>query len=90
MEDAPLSDRDGANEDLEMVDAEVIEAEQPGGDGGSTPRRSPDPEEVMEQFPINRRIIRTKSLGKGIPRCPKILRMTFLSLTGRCSKASRQ
>ena len=27
MEDAPLSDWDGTNEDLEMVDAEVIEAE---------------------------------------------------------------
>ena len=33
MEDAPLSDRDDANEDFEMVDAEVVEAERPGGDG---------------------------------------------------------
>ena len=48
MEDAPLSDRDGANEDLEMVDAEVIESERPGGDGRSAPRCSPDPEEVPE------------------------------------------
>ena len=48
MEDAPLSDQDGANEDLEMVDAEVIEAERPGGDGRSAPRCSPDPEEVLE------------------------------------------
>ena len=48
MEDAPLSDRDGANEDFEMVDAEVIEAEWLGGDGGSAPRCSPDPEEVPE------------------------------------------
>ena len=51
MEDAPLSDRDGANEDIEVVDAEVIEAERPGGDGGSAPRRSPDPEEVPEWIP---------------------------------------
>ena len=48
MEDAQLSDRDGANEDLEMVNAKVIEAERPGGDGGSAPRCSPDPEEVPE------------------------------------------
>ena len=51
MEDAPLSDRDCANEDFEMVDAKVIEAEWPGGDGGSAPRRSPDPEEVPERIP---------------------------------------
>ena len=51
MEDAPLSDRDDTNEDFEMVDAEVIEAERPGGDGGSAPKRSPDPEEVPEQIP---------------------------------------
>ena len=43
IEDAPLSDRGDANEDTEMVDAEVIEAEQPDDDGGSAPRRSPDP-----------------------------------------------
>ena len=48
MEDAPLSDRDGTNEDLEMVDAKVIEAEWPGSDGRSAPRCSPDPEEVPE------------------------------------------
>ena len=44
MEDAQLSDRGDANEDIEMVDAEVIEAERPDGDGGSAPRRSSDPE----------------------------------------------
>ena len=48
MEDAPLSDRDGTNEDLETVDAEVIEAERPGSDDRPAPRRSPDPEEVPE------------------------------------------
>ena len=51
MEDASLSDRDGANEDLEMVNAEVIEAERPGGDGGTAPRHSTDPEEVPERIP---------------------------------------
>ena len=90
IEDAPLSDRGDANDDIEMVDAEVIEAERPDGDGGSAPRRSPDPEEVRNEFLINRKRIRTKSLGKGIPRCPKILRMTLLSLTGKCFKASGQ
>ena len=48
MEDAPLSDQGDANEDIEMVDAEVIEAERPDGDGGSALRCSPDPEEVPE------------------------------------------
>ena len=43
MEDAPLSDRADANDDIEMVDAEVIEAERPEGDGGFAPRHSPDP-----------------------------------------------
>ena len=48
MEDAPLSDRTDTNEDIEMVDAEVIEAERPDGEGGSALRHSPDPEEVLE------------------------------------------
>ena len=51
MEDAPLSDRGDDNEDVEMVDAEVIEAERPDSEGGSAPRHSPDPEEVPEQTP---------------------------------------
>ena len=51
MEDAPLSDRGDTNDDIEMVDAEVIEAEQPDGDGGSAPRRLPDQEEVLERIP---------------------------------------
>ena len=38
-------------EDTEMVDAEVIEAERPGHDGRPAPRRSPEPEEVPEQVP---------------------------------------
>ena len=48
MEDAPLSDRGDANEDIEMVDAEVIEAERPDSDGGSAPRCSPDPDQLEE------------------------------------------
>ena len=51
MEDAPLSDRDGADGDLQVVDAKVIEAEWPGSDGGPAPRRSPDPDEVPERIP---------------------------------------
>ena len=71
MEDAPLSDRDGANEDLEMVDAEVIEAEQPGGDGGSAPRCSPDPEEVPERIPDQPEDNPDKVAGKGDPQVPQ-------------------
>ena len=48
IEDAPLSDRGDANEDIKMVDAKVIEAERPDDDGGSAPRHSPDPQEVPE------------------------------------------
>ena len=48
MEDAPLSDWGDTNKDIEMVDAEVIEAERPDGDVGSAPRCSLDPEEVPE------------------------------------------
>ena len=51
IKDAPLSDRGDADEDTEMVDAEVIEAERPDNDSGPAPRCSPDPEEVPEQVP---------------------------------------
>ena len=51
MEDTPLSDRGDANGDIEMVNAEVIEAERPDDDSRSAPRCSPDPEEVPEQIP---------------------------------------
>ena len=51
MEDTPLSDRGDNDEDIEMVDAEVIEAEGPDGDGGSALRCLADPEEVPEQIP---------------------------------------
>ena len=71
MEDAPLSDRDGANEDLEMVDAKVIEAEWPGGDGGSAPRRSPDPEEVPEQIPDQPEDNPDEVAGEGDPQVPQ-------------------
>ena len=71
MEDAPLSDQDGTNEDFEMVDAEVIEAEQPGGDGGSAPRRSPDPEEVPERIPDQPEDNPDEVAGKGDPQAPQ-------------------
>ena len=71
MEDAPLSDWDGANEDLEMVDAEVIEAERPGGDGGSARRHSPDPEEVPEQIPDQPEDNPDEVAGEGDPQVPQ-------------------
>ena len=71
MEDAPLSDRDGANEDFEMVNAEVIEAEQPGGDGGSALRRLPDPEEVPEQIPYQPEDNPDEVAGEGDPQAPQ-------------------
>ena len=39
---------------------------------------------------VHRKRIQRKSLGKRIRRRPKILRMTLLSLTGKCFKASGQ
>ena len=51
IEDAPLSDQGDTDEDTEMVDAEVIEAERPDDDGGPAPRCLPDPDEVLEQVP---------------------------------------
>ena len=71
MEDAPLSDRDGTNEDLEVVDAEAIEAERPGGDGGSVPRRSPDPEEVPERIPDQPEDNPDEVAGEGDPQVPQ-------------------
>ena len=71
MEDAPLSDRGDANEDIEMVDAEVIEAERPDGDGGSAPRRSPDPEEVPEQIPDQPEENQDEITGEGDPKAPQ-------------------
>ena len=71
MEDAPLSDQDGANEDLEMVDAEVIEAERPGGDGGSAPRCSPDPEEVPERISDQPEDNPDEVAGKGDSQAPQ-------------------
>ena len=71
MEDAPLSDRGDANEDIEMVDAEVIEAEQPDGEGGSAARRSPDPEEVPERIPDQLEEIPDEIAGEGDPQAPQ-------------------
>ena len=71
MEDAPLSDQGDANDDIEMADAEVIEAEQPDGDGGSAPRRSPDPEEVPERIPDQPVENPDEIPGEGDPQVPK-------------------
>ena len=71
MEDAPLSDQDGANEDFEMVDAEVIEAKRPGGDGGSALRRWPDPEEVPERIPDQPEDNPDEVAGEGDPQVPQ-------------------
>ena len=90
IEDAPLSDRGDADEDIEMVDAEVIEAERPDDDGGSVLGTRRIQRRCQNEFLISQKRIRRKLLGKGIPRHPKILRMTLLSLTGRCFKASGQ
>ena len=49
IEDAPLSDRGDADEDTEMVDAEVIEAEGPDSGGESVPKPVPVPDEAPEQ-----------------------------------------
>ena len=71
MEDAPLSDRGDDNKDVEMVDAEVIEAERPHSDGGSAPRRSPDPEEVPEQSPDQPEENPDGIAGEGDPQVPQ-------------------
>ena len=71
MEDAPLSDRGDANEDIEMVDAEVIEAERPDSDGGSAPRHSPDPEEVPERIPDQPEENPDEIAGEGDPQAPQ-------------------
>ena len=71
MEDTPLSDRDGANEDLEMVDAEVIEAERLGSDGGYAPRCLPDPEEVPERIIDQPEDNPDEVAGEGDPQAPQ-------------------
>ena len=71
MEDTLLSDRGDANEDLEMVDAEVIEAEQPDGDSGSALRCSPDPEEVPERIPDQLEENPDEIAGEGDPQAPQ-------------------
>ena len=59
------------HDDIEMADAEVIEAEQPDGDGGSAPRRSLDPEEVPEQIPDQAEENPDKIAGEGDPQVPQ-------------------
>ena len=71
IEDTPLSDRGDANEDTEMVDAEVIEAERPDDDGRSAPRHSPDPEEVLERVPDQPEEDPEEVAGEGDPQAPQ-------------------
>ena len=71
MEDAPLSDRGDANEDVEMVDAEVIEVERPDSEGGSAPRCSLDLEEVPEQTPDQLEENPNEIAGEGDPQAPQ-------------------
>ena len=54
-----------------MVDAEVIEAERPDGDGRSAPRRSPDPEEVPERIPDQPEENPEEIAGEGDPQAPQ-------------------
>ena len=71
IEDAPLSDRGDANEDIEMVDAEVIEAERPDNDGRSAPRRLSGPEEVPERIPDQPEENPDEIAGEGDPQVPQ-------------------
>ena len=71
IEDAPLSDRGDADEDTEMVDAEVIEAERPNDEGGPAPRRLPEPEEVPEQVPDLPEENPEEVAGEGDPQVPQ-------------------
>ena len=71
IEDARLSDRGNANEDIEMVNAKVIEAERPDDEGGSAPRCLPDPEEVPEQVPDQPEENPEEVAGEGDPQAPQ-------------------
>ena len=54
-----------------MVDAEVIEAEQPDDEGRPAPRCSPDPEEVLEQIPGQPEENPDEIAGEGDPQVPQ-------------------
>ena len=72
IEDAPLSDWGNADEDTEMVNAKVIEAERPDDDGGPpSPRHSPEPEEVPEQVPDPLEENLEEVAGEGDPQAPQ-------------------
>ena len=72
IEDAPLSDRDDADEDTEMVDAEVVEAERPGDDGvAPSPRHSPEQEAVPEHIPDLQEENPEEVAGEGDPQAPQ-------------------
>ena len=89
-EDAPLSDRGDADDDTEMVDAEVIEAGRLDNDGGPAPRHSPDPERVLEQVPDSPEENPEEVAGEGDPQGHPDPPDDTLSPTGKCFKASEQ
>ena len=71
IENAPLSDWGHTDEDTEMVNAEVIEAERPDDEGGPAPRRSPEPEEAPEQAPDLLEENPEEIAGEGDPQTPQ-------------------
>ena len=72
IEDTPLSDWGDADEDTEMVDAEVIEAERPDHGGGApNPWCSPEPEEVPEHVPDLPEENPEEVAGEGDPKVPQ-------------------
>ena len=70
-EDASLSDRGDADEDVEMVDAEVIETKGPDNEGGPAPRHTPEPEEVLDQAPDLMEENPEEVAGEGEPQEPQ-------------------
>ena len=90
IEDAPLSDRGDADEDTEMVDAEVIEAEGPEDGGESVPKPIPAPNKAPEQVCALLGEAPVEVAGEGIPRSPRSPRRSPLSLTRWCSKVFRR
>ena len=71
IEDAPLSDQGDADEDTEMVDVEVIDAERPDDDGEPAPRHLPEPEELLERAPGPPEENPEEVAGEGDPKVPQ-------------------
>ena len=71
IEDAPLSDRGDTDDNVEMVDAEVIDGEGPDDEGGPIPRRMPELEEVPEQVPNIPEENPEEVAGEGDPQEPQ-------------------